>query len=145
MSLKGHFPILIAHRDVGKHSVAGVRLQQIQHELEANGWKTLLVDNEADAGIIAGLHRGLAAIVFRAEVMQKDASAGARLIDVAFERCELGGAVLSNVSLERVSFRGCDLLGVRGADALRGAQLTWDDVLANAPTLAAALGIELLD
>ena len=74
MSLKGHFPILIAHRDIGKHSVAGVRLQQIQHELEAAGWKTLVVDNESDAGIVAGAHRGLAAIVFRAEAMQKDAA-----------------------------------------------------------------------
>ena len=57
MSLKGHFPILIAHRDVGKHSVAGGRLQQIQHELEAAGWKTLVVDNESDAGIVAGARR----------------------------------------------------------------------------------------
>lgn len=82
MSLKGHFPILIAHRDVGRHSVAGVRLQQIQHELEASGWKTLVVDNEADAGIVAGAHRGLSAIVFRAEAMQKDASAGARFVEL---------------------------------------------------------------
>ena len=82
MSLRGHFPILIAHRDVGRHSVAGVRLQQIQHELEAAGWKTLVVDNESDAGIVAGAHRGLAAIVFRAEAMQKDAGTGQRLIDL---------------------------------------------------------------
>lgn len=82
MQFKAHFPILIAHRDIGRHSVAGVRLQQIQHELEAAGWKTIVVDNEADAGIIAGLHRGLAAIVFRAEVMQKDAGTTERLIEL---------------------------------------------------------------
>ena len=82
MSLKGDFPILIAHQDIGKHSVAGVRLQQIQHELESNGWKTLLVDNESDAGIVAGAHRGLAAIVFRAEAMQKDAGTGTRFVEL---------------------------------------------------------------
>ena len=47
--------------------MAGVRLRQIQHELEQAGWKTIVVDNEADAGIVAGAHRGLAAIVFHAE------------------------------------------------------------------------------
>jgi uncharacterized protein YjbI with pentapeptide repeats len=70
--------------------------------------------------------------------------AGSRLVDVAFERCELRGATFSNVSLERVSFETCDLLGLRGAEGLRGASMAWEDVLANAPTLAAALGIELL-
>ncbi len=82
MSLKGHFPILIAHAEVGAQSVAGVRLRQIQHELEAEGWKTLVVASEADAGIVAGAHRGLSAIAFRAEAMQKDAGAGQRLIDL---------------------------------------------------------------
>ena len=82
MSLKSHFPILIAHRDTGRHSVAGVRLQQIQDELQASGWKTLVVDNEGDAGILAGAHRGLSAIVFRAEAMQKDAGTGARLVEL---------------------------------------------------------------
>jgi arginine decarboxylase len=82
MSLKSHFPILIAHRDTGRHSVAGVRLQQIQDELQASGWKTLVVDNESDAGILAGAHRGLSAIVFRAEAMQKDAGTGARLVEL---------------------------------------------------------------
>ena len=82
MQFKSHFPILIAHRDVGRQSVAGVRLRQIQHELEQGGWKTIVVDNESDAGIIAGAHRGLAAIVYRAEVGQQDAGAGQRLIDL---------------------------------------------------------------
>ena len=82
MSLKGHFPILIAHRDVAAQSVAGARLRQIQHELEAAGWKTLMVDNEADAGIITGLHRGLAAILFRGEAMQKDTAAAQRMLEL---------------------------------------------------------------
>ena len=43
MQFKSTFPILIAHRDVAAQSVAGVRLRQIQHELEQSGWKTILV------------------------------------------------------------------------------------------------------
>ena len=82
MQFKAHFPILIAHRDVGKQSVAGVRLRQIQHELEACGWKTIVVESESDAGIIAGAHRGLAAVVFRAEVAQNDPALGQRLIEL---------------------------------------------------------------
>ena len=78
MQFKAHFPILIAHPDVTTQSVAGVRLRQIQHELEAGGWKTIVVDNEADAGIVAGAHRGLAAIVFRAEVAQDRPEAAKR-------------------------------------------------------------------
>ena len=50
-------------------------LDNLQAVLEAAGWKTLMVDNEADAGIITGLHRGLAAILFRGEAMQKDTAA----------------------------------------------------------------------
>jgi septum formation inhibitor-activating ATPase MinD len=60
MQFKTHFPILIAHQDAAKQSVAGARIRQIQHELEQGGWKTIVVDNEADAGIVAGAHRGLA-------------------------------------------------------------------------------------
>jgi arginine decarboxylase len=82
MQFKAHFPILIAHPDAAKQSVAGVRIRQIQHELEQGGWKTIVVDNAADAGIVAGAHRGLSAIVFRAEALQKDAGAGQRLIDL---------------------------------------------------------------
>jgi arginine decarboxylase len=67
MQFQGSFPILIAHRDVAKQSVAGVRLRQIQQHLEQDGWKTFLVDTREDAGIVAGAHRGLAAIVFGAE------------------------------------------------------------------------------
>ena len=90
-------------------------------------------------------HATLERVVFTDCRMSECDLAGARLVDVAFERCELRGAVLSGISLERVSFRGCDLLGVRGPEALRGARMTWDDVLANAPTLAAGLGLEIVD
>ena len=89
MQFKAQFPILIAHRDAGKQSVAGVRMRQIQHELEQGGWKTIVVDNEADAGIVAGAHRGLAAVVFRSEFAQDQAEAAKRalaLMDRVHER-----------------------------------------------------------
>ena len=37
MSLKAHFPILIAHPEVGRQSVAGVRLRQIEQALQGEG------------------------------------------------------------------------------------------------------------
>ena len=80
MQFKSVFPILIAHREVAAQSVAGVRLRQIQHELEQAGWKTIVVDNESDAGIVAGAHRGLAAILFDAEAVVKEKAALDRLV-----------------------------------------------------------------
>jgi uncharacterized protein YjbI with pentapeptide repeats len=42
----------------------------------------------------------------------------ARSTDVLFERCELREATFSTASLQRVGFRGWDLTGLRGAEAL---------------------------
>ena len=89
MQFKSKFPILIAHHDVAAQSVAGVRLRQIQHELEQAGWKTIVVDNEADAGIVAGAHRGLAAVLFDAEAVVKEKSALDRLVA---QLCKIGRA-----------------------------------------------------
>lgn len=80
MQFKQSFPILIAHRDVAAQSVAGVRLRQIQGELERGGWKTIVVDTGEDAGIVAGAHRGLAAIVFGAEGARGDADALKKIV-----------------------------------------------------------------
>ena len=66
-----------------------MRLRQIQHELEQGGWKTIVVDNEADAGIVAGAHRGLAAIVFGAEARAGRGRRSKRLValmDAVHER-----------------------------------------------------------
>jgi uncharacterized protein YjbI with pentapeptide repeats len=70
---------------------------------------------------------------------------GTRLEDVRFEDCLLREATFSEATLTRCSFRRCDLAGLRGAERLAGAQLTWDDVLANAPVFAAALGIQIVE
>lgn len=70
---------------------------------------------------------------------------GAQLTDVFFERCVLREATLSGVTSQRVELRGCDLTALRGAEALRGMRMPWNDVLANAPLFASVAGIEIVD
>jgi uncharacterized protein YjbI with pentapeptide repeats len=69
----------------------------------------------------------------------------AKLTDVLFEQCDLREATFSGASLQRVEFRGCNLTALRGAEALRGARMPWNDVLENAPLFATALGVEIVD
>ncbi|NML43366.1 lysine decarboxylase [Ramlibacter sp. G-1-2-2] len=75
MQFQGSFPILLAHREVAGRSVAGVRLREIQQHLERAGWKVIAVDTREDAGIVAGAHRGLAAIVVGAHAAQGNSAA----------------------------------------------------------------------
>jgi uncharacterized protein YjbI with pentapeptide repeats len=70
---------------------------------------------------------------------------GAQLQDVLFERCALREATISGVKSKRVELRGCDLTGLRGAEALRGMRMPWNDVLENAPLFAAVAGVEIVD
>jgi uncharacterized protein YjbI with pentapeptide repeats len=53
----------------------------------------------------------------------------------------LRGATFSGCTIERVQFEGCDLTGLVGVEALRGARMPWNDILENAPLFAQALGI----
>lgn len=75
MQFQASFPILIAHRDIAARSVAGVRLREIQQHLEHAGWKCIAVDTREDAGIVAGAHRGLSAIVVGAHGARGNAEA----------------------------------------------------------------------
>ncbi len=69
----------------------------------------------------------------------------ASLKDVLFDRCELREATFSASKVERVEMQGCDLTALGGVDALRTVRMPWNDVLANAPLFAVALGIEIID
>jgi uncharacterized protein YjbI with pentapeptide repeats len=69
----------------------------------------------------------------------------ASLTDVLFERCELREATFGRARLRRVEIRGCDLAGLRGIEALRGARMPWNDVLQAAPPFATARGLEIID
>jgi hypothetical protein len=54
-------------------------------------------------------------------------------------------ATVSGARLKRVELRACDLTALRGAEALKGVRMPWNDVLENAPLFAAALGLEIVD
>jgi uncharacterized protein YjbI with pentapeptide repeats len=84
-------------------------------------------------------------VVFRDCNLEEADFAGATLRDVLFERCRLRLAVVSGVKTERVDLLGCDLEGLSGVEALRGARMRWDDVVQNAALFARALGIEVAD
>jgi uncharacterized protein YjbI with pentapeptide repeats len=95
---------------------------------------------------LAGLrHAKLERVTFRDCPMSECDLHGAVLKDVVFERCELREAVFSTARLERVELRGCDLTAIRGAEALRGARMPWNDVLANAALFASVVGIEIVE
>jgi uncharacterized protein YjbI with pentapeptide repeats len=70
---------------------------------------------------------------------------GSQLSDVLFERCVLREATISGVKSKRVELRGCNLTGLRGAEALRGMRMPWDDVLENAPLFAGVVGVDIVD
>ena len=70
----------------------------------------------------------------------------ARLSAVVFEDCDLGGVDLSGARFAAsCTMRRCVLTDARGLERLRGVRMPYDDVLAAAPTLAAALGIVIDD
>ncbi|MDM0110857.1 arginine/lysine/ornithine decarboxylase [Variovorax sp. J22R133] len=127
MQFRSSFPILIAHQDVAAQSVAGVRLRQIQHELAEHGWKTILVDNASDAGIVAGAHRGLAAIVFRVEAAQDGATAAQRLIDL-MNSVHLRAPGLPIVALgESATMKGTSPKAVQGLRNLHSILYLYED------------------
>jgi uncharacterized protein YjbI with pentapeptide repeats len=69
----------------------------------------------------------------------------ARLQDVHFVDCRLTGADFRGASLRHCAISGTSLDGVLGIEALRGVRMPWDDIVASAGALAAALGIEVED
>jgi uncharacterized protein YjbI with pentapeptide repeats len=84
-------------------------------------------------------------VVFRDCRMEECDLYEATLTDVLFERCDLRKARFSGVKPKRVELRGCQLDGLEGIEALRGARMPWNDVLQNAPLFASALGLEIVD
>lgn len=70
----------------------------------------------------------------------------ARLSAVVLEDCDLREIDLTGARLAAgCELRGCLLDGARSVQQLRGAGMTYPDVIAAAATLAGALGIEILD
>jgi uncharacterized protein YjbI with pentapeptide repeats len=84
-------------------------------------------------------------VVFRECRLEEADFYGAELEDVLFERCDLRLASVDGVRVTRVELRGCNLEGLQGAQALRGVRMRWDDVVANGPVFASALGVEIVE
>jgi uncharacterized protein YjbI with pentapeptide repeats len=111
-------------------------------------WEAMIGDvtfEECRLDLAALRHAKLERVVFCDCRMSECDLYGASLNDVLFERCELRGATFSAASLQRVELRGCDLTGLRGAEALRGARMPWDDIIGNAALFAAVAGVEIVD
>jgi uncharacterized protein YjbI with pentapeptide repeats len=90
-------------------------------------------------------HARLERVVFEDCRLEELDLYGAVLEDVLFERCALREATFAGCSVTRLELRDCDLAGLQGADALRGARMPWGDVVANAALFAAVAGIEIVD
>ena len=58
-----------------------------------------------------------------------------------FESCDLTSAHLSEATFELCELQRCELQGIRGIEALRGARIPLTDLLPITPLLADALGI----
>ena len=82
-------------------------------------------------------------VVFERVNLREASFMEARLEGVSFIDCELDGADFRRAALRNCLIRGSSLQGVLGVDSLRGLTMPFDDVLASAAALAAALGIEI--
>jgi uncharacterized protein YjbI with pentapeptide repeats len=71
--------------------------------------------------------------------------AGCRGADVVFDSCDLSRASLAEATFERSEMRGCALDAIGNPERLRGVAMPWNDVLLNAATLAAGVGVRVLD
>ena len=84
-------------------------------------------------------------VVFeRCLLMQADFQE-ASLRAVRFVDCDLSEADLANARFERCELRGCTIDAIRGAERLRGVAMPWEDIVASVGTLAAAVGVTILD
>lgn len=112
-------------------------------ELAEATWNDVtLTDCRAD---YAGLRSAkLERVVFRDCRLEEADFGGASLTDVVFERCELRRASFASCRSERLQLVGCNLSELVGVEALRGAQMSWDDIVENGPVFAQALGIQVI-
>jgi uncharacterized protein YjbI with pentapeptide repeats len=87
----------------------------------------------------------LARVTFEDCVLSQTEFLEAHLDHVRFVGCDLRAADLRGARLRKCELRGCRLDGLIGAERLSGASLPWPDIIENAGTWAAALGIEVLE
>jgi uncharacterized protein YjbI with pentapeptide repeats len=97
------------------------------------------------ADLAAFSFSGLERVTFEDCVLTNASFLEARLYAVRFHRCRLDGADFRGARMTSCELRGCTLDGLQGIEHLRGAAMEWPDIVAAAGTLAAALGISVLD
>lgn len=84
-------------------------------------------------------------VVFENCLMQDADLSSASLSSVMFRDCDLAKASLAETTVVQSEMRGCDLDGIKNPEQLRGVGMPWDDILRNAPVIAAAAGIHVAD
>ena len=67
----------------------------------------------------------------------------ARLENVTFESCDLTAADFFGASLHKVDLRGAAVASLKGILGLKGAIVSYDQMIILLPELAAALGIDI--
>jgi len=84
-------------------------------------------------------------VLFRGCRMEEVDLSGAEATSVLFDGCDLSRASLSEATFARTEMRGCTLDGIGNPERLRGVAMPWGDVLRNAATLAAGVGVRVLE
>ena len=110
---------------------------------DSSGLHVLFADCRADLMSLRSAR--IEGAIFRDCVMTGADFSGADLRGARFERCDLSGVELREARLDGATLDGCRLAGVKGALALRGTRMRWDDVIELAPSFAGALEIELIE
>src|SRR4051794_21565833 len=110
---------------------------------DSTGLHVLFQDCRAD--LMSLRSAKLEGATFRDCVLTGADLSGADLRGARFERCDLSEVELRGARLEGAVLDRCRLAGIRGALALRGVKMRWDDVVELAPAFAGALEIELIE
>ena len=84
-------------------------------------------------------------VVFRDCRLEEADFLGASLRSVRIERCNLTAASFVDAVCERCELRDCELAELQGVEGLRGARMSWSEVIQVAGQLAAATGITVID
>jgi uncharacterized protein YjbI with pentapeptide repeats len=84
-------------------------------------------------------------VVFEDCVLREADFSDARCRWVRFDGCDLTGAAFAGAQFDDSALRRCTLDGITGVAGLRGAAFEWPAIVGLAGTLAAALGLRVLD
>jgi uncharacterized protein YjbI with pentapeptide repeats len=110
---------------------------------DSTGLHVLFQDCRADLMSLRSAR--LEGAIFRDCVLTGADFSAADLRGARFERCDLTEVELRDARLQGATLDGCRLAGIKGALALKGTKMRWDDVVELAPAFAGALDITLIE